>query len=398
MRRTAGTVTLVVGALLAGVAWLFVRRGLPDAYRLTVEMLPLLLAVLAVALGLRFRRSRLVSSALVVAAADFLLTGPLAQGGRGAVLGGALVGVLLPLDLAILALLADRGVTSGRGAAQALLGPLELIAGAAVLGVVPLGPVLGPERLAVAWQAAWAALLLGGLVVALAYLVRRRALDAAILWALLFSSQAVGNPGDVAASVAVFMTAAQLLFLVGFVEDAYRLAYHDELTGLEGRRALNEALRGLREPFAVAMADIDHFKRFNDRYGHEAGDQVLQMVAEELARVGAGGKAYRYGGEEFAVLFPGTTRETAATALEVVRSAIAGRAFILRGPDRPRRKPKDPPRRRRRVGQSSSVTISIGVAGPSPRRATPGEVLKAADRALYRAKRAGRNRIVTAQR
>ena len=86
------------------------------------------------------------------------------------------------------------------------------------------------------------------------------------------------------------------------------MAYDDELTGLPARRALNEALTRLRGVYTVAMVDIDHFKRFNDEHGHDVGDQLLRMVGARVGEVRGGGRAFRYGGEEFAVLFPGSGR------------------------------------------------------------------------------------------
>ncbi len=130
--------------------------------------------------------------------------------------------------------------------------------------------------------------------------------------------------------------------LLGVVEDSYRLAYHDGLTELPGRRALEEALQTLEGDYSIAMVDVDHFKRFNDRHGHKAGDEALRMVATELRKVRGGGRAYRYGGEEFAILFPGATPTTAREHLEVVRSAVASRKFALRAKDRPRKKPNSP--------------------------------------------------------
>jgi GGDEF domain-containing protein len=88
------------------------------------------------------------------------------------------------------------------------------------------------------------------------------------------------------------------------------------------------------------MADVDHFKRFNDRYGHDVGDQVLKMLAAWLAKAGGGGKAFRYGGEEFTLIFAGKTAEEATPQLEPEREAIAASEFTVRGKDRPRRKPK----------------------------------------------------------
>ena len=189
------------------------------------------------------------------------------------------------------------------------------------------------------------------------------------------------------------LTSAQLVLLIGLIEDSYRLAYHDELTGLPGRRAFEEALRALDGDYAIAMVDVDHFKRFNDRHGHAAGDQALRMVATELQKVGGGGRAYRYGGEEFAILFPGSTPPKASQPLEEIRAAIAARRFAIRGPNRPRRKP-DPPRKSTRPPKLISVSVSIGFAGPTSRTADSSAVLRAADRALYRAKHKGRNRVV----
>ncbi|OGK98098.1 MAG: hypothetical protein A3D33_07520 [Candidatus Rokubacteria bacterium RIFCSPHIGHO2_02_FULL_73_26] len=142
------------------------------------------------------------------------------------------------------------------------------------------------------------------------------------------------------------------------------------------------------------MLDIDHFKRFNDEHGHDAGDQLLRMVGATLTRTEGGGRAFRYGGEEFAILFPGRSAVDALPHLEALRRAIEATGFTLRGRDRPTQKPKRPvaagPRRK------LSVTVSIGVAESDGGEADPREVVKAADRALYRAKGAGRNRVVCA--
>ena len=139
------------------------------------------------------------------------------------------------------------------------------------------------------------------------------------------------------------------------------------------------------------MADIDHFKKFNDTYGHDAGDQLLRMIGARLAEVGGGGRPFRYGGEEFAVLFPGADLDDALPHLETLRRTIEATGFALRGADRPRRKADaaglSAPTRR------VSVSVSIGVAEVGRRRARAHEVLDAADAALYRAKRGGRNRI-----
>jgi diguanylate cyclase (GGDEF)-like protein len=181
--------------------------------------------------------------------------------------------------------------------------------------------------------------------------------------------------------------------IVAVIETSYSMAYLDELTQLPSRRALNEALLKLPENFTIAMLDVDHFKKFNDTFGHESGDQALRMVASRLARIAGGGKAYRYGGEEFAVLFPGRPAEEVFVYLDRMRKVIEQSNFVVRGRDR-RRGSNSAGRGRKR---QTSVTVSIGVASSGPEVSAPNEVLRVADQALYRAKSRGRNCTVTAK-
>ncbi len=191
---------------------------------------------------------------------------------------------------------------------------------------------------------------------------------------------------------AAFMAAAGVILVAAVLQESHQLAFRDSLTGLPGRRALEERLRSLGGEYALAMVDVDHFKKFNDTHGHDIGDQVLKLVGARLAQAVHGGTAYRYGGEEFSVVFPGVSAGEAARELESVRAAIEGYGMAVRAGDRPR-KPEEGEKRRGEGGteQILSVTVSIGVAEPSGRAKTPLQVIKVADEALYRAKRAGRN-------
>jgi GGDEF domain-containing protein len=199
----------------------------------------------------------------------------------------------------------------------------------------------------------------------------------------------------------VFTAAAGLVLVVAMLQESYRLAFHDELTGLPGRRALLEAMAGLGPNYVIAMADVDHFKSFNDTHGHDIGDQVLKLVAARLAEVEGGGRAFRYGGEEFTVLFPEATLAQAEPHLQAIRAAIEAYRMAVRGEDRPRDKEEGAKRRAGYEGGEDSlppekllsVTVSIGAAAPGGEASTPMQVLKAADEALYRAKRGGRNRV-----
>jgi diguanylate cyclase (GGDEF)-like protein len=185
-----------------------------------------------------------------------------------------------------------------------------------------------------------------------------------------------------------------VILLAGVLHESHRLAFRDQLTGLPGRRALEERLRSLGSTYVIAMADVDHFKSFNDTHGHDIGDQVLRLVAGRLAEVGGGGAAFRYGGEEFSVIFAGMTAQEAQPHLEAVRRAIEDYRMAVRGEDRPKQS-KEGENRRGETGaaKSLSVTVSIGYAAPSAAGEPPAQVLKAADQALYRAKQGGRNRV-----
>jgi GGDEF domain-containing protein len=149
------------------------------------------------------------------------------------------------------------------------------------------------------------------------------------------------------------------------------------------------------------MIDIDHFKKFNDTHGHDIGDQVLRLVAARLAAVGGGGHAFRYGGEEFTVLFRGQHLADMMPHLEATRAAVQAYKMTVRGEDRPKDKKAGS---KRRAGQPEkqdlaktdlilSVTVSIGAAEPGRRLQTPAEIVKGADEALYRAKEKGRNQV-----
>jgi len=196
----------------------------------------------------------------------------------------------------------------------------------------------------------------------------------------------------------VFTAAAGAILIVAMLQESHRRAFNDGLTGLPGRRALQEAMAGLGPHYVLAMADVDHFKSFNDTHGHDIGDQVLKLVAARLAGVAGGGRAFRYGGEEFTVLFTGKSLAEAMPHLEAIRASVAAYRMAVRGEHRPKAKDEGEKPRGHDTEEPPppdkvlSVTISIGAAGPQA-GATPAQVLKAADEALYRAKRGGRNRV-----
>jgi diguanylate cyclase (GGDEF)-like protein/PAS domain S-box-containing protein len=173
-------------------------------------------------------------------------------------------------------------------------------------------------------------------------------------------------------------------------EQLTRLAVEDGLTGLANRRRLNEVLdrevrRARRDSLSIALllCDVDHFKRYNDRLGHLAGDTCLQAVAGLLKALfkRAAELPARYGGEEFAVVLPGCGVEEARAQGDRLREAVAG--LRLAHPDSP---------------VAGWVTVSVGAVSTKPASGVDGEwFLRKADEALYRSKQAGRDRVSLAE-
>lgn len=196
----------------------------------------------------------------------------------------------------------------------------------------------------------------------------------------------------------VVFSVLSLLLIIALLREAFLLAYVDELTDIPGRKAMEKQLQGLGKRYAIAMLDVDHFKKFNDTYGHDVGDQVLRMVAAKINEVGGGGKAYRYGGEEFTVIFSGSKKHDVAEHLDVVRQNIENYRLQLREPKkRPANDKHGRAQRSKSQGRSVQVTISIGIADSPVKKVNPIETIKKADKALYSAKKAGRNCVAIAR-
>lgn len=208
--------------------------------------------------------------------------------------------------------------------------------------------------------------------------------------AAVFLSAAANRPEP--ASVVFHITAGLILILTN-IEASFFMAYNDELTGLAGRRSLNESMMNLGKKYTIAMMDIDHFKRFNDAYGHKTGDDVLKVVATRLKKISGQAKVFRYGGEEFTAVFPGKSVKESTPHLENFRKTLETSQFIVRLRTRkqstPVKRGRGPTTKQKQV----RITISIGVSEAGKHHQTPEKVIKAADKALYKAKKTGRNRI-----
>jgi GGDEF domain-containing protein len=388
----------------------------------------------AVLAGL-FHRGRAALAALVLLWAWFVLVARAGLPGLPAPVAEVLAAVrleavllLVPLELALLALLRETVVLSRTGAVVLVALVLQTAAGAAAPAAL-WDAVWSLER----WPArALASSFTDRGVVApgaSAFVAAAGALVAALrgwrgaapvltgLAGALVASGALGYGVLIGATPWAALGLAGGALIAGVGWTGYRLAFLDALTGLPGRRMLDERLARLGRHWSVAMIDVDHFKQFNDTHGHDVGDQVLRMVAATL-RSHFGSDAFRYGGEEFSVVFEGRRQASARERCDAFREDLAARTLVLRAADRPAEKPKGGRKGKASAGakgakgttaakggkggkggkkasgrQSVGVTVSIGIASRTDAMRRPEVVLKAADVALYASKKGGRNRV-----
>lgn len=175
----------------------------------------------------------------------------------------------------------------------------------------------------------------------------------------------------------IMCSQVMLMIAAAVAHEAYQMAFRDELTGLPGRRALNERLQRLGRNYVLAMSDVDHFKKFNDTHGHQTGDFLLREFCRVTkAIIREYDLIARYGGEEFVFVLPETGIEEALVVAEKIRKATEEHVF-------------DDGR------ETYRITISIGVASARPTGTgfTKNDFIALADEGLYEAKHAGRNRV-----
>ncbi len=368
--------------LLGSIPLFSLDVSIPSAFRIpVVSLVFLLLSLLAV----RFRRSNTLLAALVVL---ILFFAPLAPTSLWFLQRLSLL-LYAPL-LLVLSLLSDRPV--GRQFVIRLLVLVSVL----YLFLFPFRFVA--MRYETALYALFSAIPMP--VAMMSFVVVLPLFLPIVLWKrdsaypLFFTAAMTAFITGYYADNIVYAAIPLLLLGYGIVDAVYRMAYHDELTALPGRRALRETLSSSGRKYAIAMLDIDHFKKFNDSYGHDAGDRVLRKVASHIAAVGGGGKPFRYGGEEFTIFFSGKTAEEALPHCEKVREQIAGSPFVIRSKKGRKHPGKKGRGRGAKAAKQVPVTISIGVADSRKYGNDSSVVIKKADEHLYKAKKTGRNKVV----
>jgi diguanylate cyclase (GGDEF)-like protein len=388
---------IVPGALFSVALYLYLKVTVPSAWIPLVEMFPYLAVVAGLFLGWRFNRTRVLwaIALLVLVERALALTTPFA---REYVL--LVAPVLVPLNLALFSWWSERGLFTMHGLLRLVILLLQL-GGVLWLYFTRAGEVmawLGRPLIESSFldqiplsQLSLLFILISFLAMLFRFCKKIEAIESSFCWALAAVVAGFCWPQD----FAFWGGVATFLLTIALIESSFKMAFNDELTGLPARRAMNEFLLKVGRRYTFAMVDVDHFKKVNDNHGHDVGDQVLRMVATCLRRVSGGGRAYRYGGEEFAVIFPNKDIDRALPHLEDLRETISRASFVVRGRKRPKQKPAD--QKGKGSGKAGlQVTVSIGVATRDDKNTTPEQLIKSADQALYKAKKGGRNQVCTA--
>ncbi len=404
-KSTKILISLSWPVLLLILAYLSLIRinSLPPWLINMLPFLPYLFLLIAGVLAYRFNQSKIFYLTVVFLFLQFMTGASIYQrfhfNSAQLDLIYSLIGILVPLNILILGLIKERGIFSLWGFLKLFFVIGQFVGAAWIVSSAPpaILNIINTRFLPVSLSflpgiAPLSLLVFSVSIIAVLLLLQfTKAYFNATSLGILFSVALLTYFRNMTYAGSIFISCIGLLMIIYIIQNSYSMAYLDELTEIPGRRAMREEMMKLSGNYVVAMVDIDFFKKFNDKYDHDVGDQVLRMVASKLDQVTGGGKAFRYGGEEFVVIFAGKKLADVLPHLERLRENIAQADFSIRGQDRPKKKP-DKGKTAKPV-KKTSVTVSIGAAEKSQPREKVQEVLTSADKALYRAKKNGRNQV-----
>ncbi|MGQ0695796.1 MAG: GGDEF domain-containing protein [Nitrospiraceae bacterium] len=397
--------TFIAFLLPGGVIFLaaigFLRpQGLPQWIQGPVQALPFIVLGFGLFFGWYLSSSRLILSLIVLALADraifhFPPTDP-DTGSANHVIFAATT-LLLPLNLMALSIIKEEAISTWQGALRlplVLIQPFLVLwlslpdqAGFALSLQQPLLPMLKTGWTPLSQSALLA---FGGalLLIGVRFIVEKNPLDSGALWALLTSFVAFQGL-HYGWSATNFFSAAGLILFLTLVQASHQQVYRDDLTGIPGKLAYEEAVAGLGKEYVVAVVGIDQLKQYGNQHGRPVSEQVLRLIAPKIVAAAGAGKVFRLAGEEFTILFPRKATTETLVALEAVRKAVEQTTMCLRGRDRVWEAGGSS-----RTGSGDEelvVTASIGVAEAGNARSSLELVTKAAYRALYEAKGEGGN-------
>jgi len=300
--------------------------------------------------------------------------------------------LLVPLLILYFAISPDKGFSSLSGRIGFILLILGVILAWILLSLSPVGnwirnifdflgqyPLVARLEVLVARDVPGALIILWGLCFAVLFLASifgRRAGFWLAPWPYILLTFGAGISRLFQITILLYWLNLGIFFvMLILINEGWTYAFLDPLTNIPNRRYLELYLGQVRGEGFVAMADIDHFKKCNDTYGHDTGDQVLKMTARVLTQQAKGFRVFRYGGEEFTLVGKGLDVTNAHQILESTRQELEHRKFYVR-----------------KQKKSITLTISIGVVSFHKHRSLK-DALELADNALYKAKKNGRNQV-----
>ncbi|NLM11400.1 MAG: GGDEF domain-containing protein [Clostridiaceae bacterium] len=392
----------VVPFLILLIAWILAMNTFVSKNELNVIFItmPYIFAFFAMVLSIWFQHSRVFYAVCVILFSIVILSSP-GKLNQKAFKNG--ISILIPIVFIILAIVEERGITSKHGLIKGLVFIAMVLFVVIDSGnVSPWLEKLNPLEFALKDNG-----IIQGIPVISVFSFLICLFILLTRFFILSSNMDIAFTGATLGCIIIlhftrfpdilslFSSAVFLIYIIALFEASYSFAFHDALTGLLSRRAMEHEFLRIGNRYTLAIIDIDYFKQVNDRFGHQVGDEVLRMVASCLQKYARGGKVFRYGGEEFVIIFPKKTIKETLRILERVRCGVQSRPFVIRSPNRPKKKPKE-----EKLHQGGSemfrVTVSIGVAEKTEkmRNRTDTEIIEMADKAVYQAKANGRNCIV----
>jgi len=378
-------------------------HGLPAWLHQPVAAFPYVVLIFGLVFGWYLSHARMILSLLVIVLAEraahlFPFTGSLPHSSNYIIF--SICAFLLPLNLLAFSLLKDYSTASIHAAVRLILICLQpfLVIWLCYPEQQEFASVFHQAYLP--WiSAGWTAIpqpallmsFVAGLFLFLQYTIKHDPFDAGSAWAIAAIFLAYHGRQFGWDSTSFFTTAGLVLF-ISLIQSSHHQTYRDDLTGIAGRLAYEEATAQVGKHFALAVLSIDQLHAYGSAHGKSVAEQILKLIAPRVQTTCQSGLVFRISGEELTLLFPGRTAMESLVELEQVRKSVEAASLSLRGRDRVReehRRRKSPKAKEREL----PLTVSIGVAGRVDDTVTLSQVIKSAYRALYDAKAAGGNLV-----
>ena len=395
MRRIVGYTAPFIVLLIAWASAAMAEVA-SDTIQTLIKILPYVIALATVGISIWFQSSNsfyltcfiLITYIMISMSAD-----------RPATLAQAVMmtSILLPINTVWLAFSKERGIVSTYGRNKAILITAQLIwIFINILGKSGSGADTGVGEAAAGIGAPAVVLYLLAIgIILVDFIKKQKYMDLIYIVVLLMSYIAFYFPARPVLG-SIFTASAFFVILFALLDTSYSMAFYDALTGVLSRRALEQEFLKLGNRYVVGMIDLDHFKRINDNYGHNIGDEVLKMTASVMKKTVGEGKIFRYGGEEFVALYTSLSYNEAIQRLDKMRKAIASKPFLVSVENCLKESPETNSCNTSKGRGTIHVTVSIGVAQKTHLLKTCQDVIRKADEALYQSKKSGRNTLTKA--